>query len=223
MAYYRRLTDRLTIVNTQPEHAAQLEALQRLCFPTLDDAERFKAEHYRRHVELFPEGQFVVLDGDTVVGATTTLRMFFDFGHLEHTFADVFQGGWLSSHAPDGNWLYGADLGVRHDYRGRGLATALYAARQETVWRLGLEGQVTVGMIRDYGVVKDRMSAADYVQNVVGGRITDSTLSMQLKVGFEVRALLPNYLADPVCDNYGVLLVLTADKTVRGASRTRDV
>ena len=74
-------------------------------------------------------------------------------------------------------------------------------------------------MIPGYGAVKDRMSAEEYYQGVVDGRIKDSTLSMQLGVGFEPRALLANYLNDPVCDNYSVLLVLGADKDVRGASR----
>jgi 4-aminobutyrate aminotransferase/(S)-3-amino-2-methylpropionate transaminase len=208
-------------MHARPEHAPQLEELQRICFPTLDDAERFKAAHYLRHLELFPDGQFVVLDGDAVVGATTTLRLHVDFERVTHTFADIIQGGWLTSHEPDGDWLYGADVGVNPAYRGRGFATALYAARQETVWRLGLRGQVTAGMIRDYGAVKDRISAQDYYQGVIEGRIRDSTLSMQLGVGFEPRALLANYLNDPVCDNYGVFLVLGAEREVRGASRER--
>lgn len=212
MNYYRKLPGGLVVVQTKPEHAVQLEQLQRVCFPTLDDAERFKAAHYRKHLELFPDGQFVVLDGDAVVGATTTLRLHFDFEHVSHTFADVIQGGWLTSHAPDGDWLYGADVSVHPTYRRRGLATALYTARQETVWRLGLKGQITAGMMRDYGAVNDRMTAAEYLQGVIDGGLKDSTLSMQLGIGFEARALLPNYLNDPVCDNYGVLLVLDADK-----------
>jgi GNAT superfamily N-acetyltransferase len=223
MWYYRKLPDELVVLHTRAEHAAQLEQLQRICFPTLDDAERFKAAHYRNHLDLFPDGQFAVLDGDTVVGATTTLRLPFDFEHVDHTFADIIQGGWLTSHAPEGDWLYGADVCVHPAYRGRGVATALYAARQETVWRLGLKGQVTAGMIRDYGAVKNRMSAEDYFQGVIDGRIKDSTLSMQLGVGFEARQLLPGYLNDPVCDNYSVLLVLGADRPVRGASRKNAV
>src|SRR6267378_1621482 len=168
MWYYRRLPDGLVVMHTRPEHAEQLEALQRICFPTLDDAERFKAAHYRRHLELFPDGQFVVLDGD--------------------------------------------DVGVDPAYRGRGLATALYAARQETVWRLGLKGQVTAGMIAGYGAVRDRMPAEDYYQGVVDGRVEDRTLSMQLGVGFEPRALLAGYLNDPASDGYGVLITLGAEK-----------
>src|SRR5216683_4559349 len=219
MWYYRRLPDDLVVMQTRPEHAAQLEELQRICFPTLHDQERFKAAHYRHHVDLFPDGQFVALDGDRVVGATTTLRLHFDFDHVNHTFADIIQGGWLTSHQPQGEWLYGADVGVDPAYRGRGIARALYAARQEVVWRLGLHGQVTAGMIRGFGGVKDRMTADAYYQGVVAGRIKDPTLSMQLGVGFEPRVLLSNYLNDPVCDNYAVLIVLGADKDVPGASR----
>src|SRR5215813_4985012 len=190
MWYYRRLSSGIVVMQSRPEHAEQLEELQRICFPTLDDAERFKAAHYRKHIELFTDGQFVALDGDTVVGATTTLRLKFDFHHIDHTFADIIRGGWLTSHEPDGDWLYGADVGVHPDYRGRGLATALYAARQEIVWRFGLRGQVTAGMIPDYGAVKAKMSAQEYFERVVDGRIRDSTLSMQLGVGFEPRKLL---------------------------------
>ena len=219
MWYYRKLPDGLVVLHTRPEHAAQLEELQRICFPTLDDTERFKAPHYLKHIDLFPDGQFVVIDGERVVGATTTLRLNFDFDHIDHTFADIIQGGWLTSHEPEGAWLYGADVGVDPDYRGRGLATALYAARQETVWRLGLKGQVTAGMIPGYGAVKERMPAEDYYRDVVAGVVRDSTLSMQMGVGFEPKALLANYLNDPICDNYSVLLVLGADKDVRGASR----
>ena len=76
MWYFRRLPDGLVVMQTRPEHAPQLEELQRVCFPTLDDAERFKAEHYRRHLGLFADGQFVALDGDRVVGASIA----YDYG-----------------------------------------------------------------------------------------------------------------------------------------------
>jgi hypothetical protein len=78
---------------------------------------------------------------------------------------------------------------------------------------------MTAGMMSGFGAVKDRMTAEEYFDGVVARRIKDPTLSMQLGVGFEPRALLANYLNDPVCDNYSVLVVLDAGKDVRGASR----
>ena len=152
--YYRKLPDGLVVMHAQPEFADQLEELQRVSFPTLAEDERFKSRHYIKHMELFDSGQLVALDGGRVVGATTTLRLDFDFDHVNHTFGEIIQGGWLTSHQPAGAWLYGADISVHPDYRGRGLATALYAARQEVVWKLGLKGQVTAGMIPGYGAMK---------------------------------------------------------------------
>lgn len=217
--YFRKLPDGLVITQARPEFAAQLEELQRISFPTLAEEERFKTRHYWKHMELFADGQFVALDGDRVIGATTTLRLDFDFHHVNHTFGEIIQGGWLTSHEPSGAWLYGADISVHPEYRGRGIATALYAARQEVVWRLGLRGQVTAGMIPGYSAVKNQMTAERYYEGVTSGRLHDSTLSMQMSVGFEPRGLLANYLNDPVCDNYSVLLVLDAGRSVRGASR----
>ncbi len=210
----RELKNGLVVAPMAPEHAEQLERLQEIIFPTLAPEERFKAPHYRKHVELFPEGQIVVLDGDRVVGTTSTIRMKFDFEHPGHTFADVIQGGWLTSHDPAGDWLYGADIGTHPSYRKRGIARALYAARHEVVRRLGLKGQVTVGMPSGYGARKNEMTAEAYYEGLKSGAITDPTLTAQMRVGFEPCGLIPNYLNDPVCDNYGVCIVLDRDKDV---------
>lgn len=212
--FRRALKNGLVVASTAPEHADALEELQRIVFPTLADDERFKAAHYRKHIELFPDGQFVVLDGDRVVGMTTTIRLPFDFDHPGHTFADVTQGGWLTSHDPNGDWLYGADIGTHPDARRRGVARALYAARHETVRRLDLKGQVTVGMMSGYGARKSEITAQAYYDGLKRGTINDPTISAQMRVGFELRGLMPGYLNDPVCDNYGACLVLDRAKDV---------
>ncbi|MBA3455797.1 MAG: GNAT family N-acetyltransferase [Deltaproteobacteria bacterium] len=216
-AEYKQLASGLVVCRTGPEHAPQLEELQRIVFPTLAPAERFEARHYLRHLELFPEGQFCVVDPEEtrVVGMTSTIRMDLDLDHPAHTFADVIQGGWLTSHQPDGHWLYGADVGTHPDYRGRGIARALYAARQDTVRRLGLTGQLTVGMPSGYGVVKDEMTAETYYAELLAGTRRDPTISVQLRIGFEMQRLLPGYINDPVCAGYGILLVLPAAHDVR--------
>ncbi len=214
MTYQFTLESGITVDSTRPEHAAALEELQRTVFPTLADGERFKREHYLKHLELFPEGQFVALDGERVVGMTSTIRCDFDFESPAHRFSDIIQGGWLTSHEPDGAWLYGADMGTHPDYRRRGIARGLYAARQWTVRRFELRGQVMVGMLRGYGDVKSEMSADAYYESLLRKERSDPTISAQLSVGFEPLGLVPDYLNDPVCDNYGVLMVLSPDKDV---------
>jgi len=217
--YRRHLPSGLVIAATDPEHAPALEALQRAVFPSLAAAQRFRREHYLRHLEIFPAGQFVALDGAQVVGATSTIRRHFDFRHTAHTFDEIIAGGWLTSHEPDGDWLYGADMGVAPSHRGRGVARALYAARQELVWALGLRGQLAVGMLSGYGARQREMSAEQYVDGLRDGSINDPTVSMQMRIGFEPRALIPDHIQDPICANYGVLIVLDAARDLPGAVR----
>ena len=217
MRYQKSLRSGIVVVSTRAEHAARLEKLQELCFQTLAPAERFKKEQYLKHIGIFPDGQFVALDGDWVVGMTSSLRMEFDFEHTDHTFAEVVGGGWLTSHDPKGNWLYGADIGTHPDYRRRGIARGLYAARHDTVRRLRLQGQVTVGMLRGYGVLREQMSADEYYGSMIEGERTDPTISAQMKVGFRPCGLIRGYLNDPACDGFGVLLVFEADRDVETA------
>jgi hypothetical protein len=47
-----------------PHHAGALEELQRIVFPAFAFAERLRAEHYLAHLQVFPEGQFVLTKGD---------------------------------------------------------------------------------------------------------------------------------------------------------------
>jgi GNAT superfamily N-acetyltransferase len=205
----------LTLRLTTPADADALEQLQILVFPRLSPAERFRAVHYLKHIELFPEGQMVVADGDRIVGMTTTIRLNFDFDHPDHTFEEVIQGGFLTSHDPHGRWLYGADVGTHPDYRRRGIARALYIARHELVRRLGLEGQVTVGMLNGYESVADRYTIDAYYDELRTGRLQDPTISAQLRVGFELGPLVKNYLNDPTCGNAGAVIVWPAAREPR--------
>lgn len=212
--YYKKINDDLAVQHMQNHHTAQLEDLQKLVFPTLADDELIKAIHYRKHLELFPEGQFVITDNDRVIGMTTTMRSSFDFSDYHHNFKETIAGGWMTNHNPEGDWLYGLDIGIHPAYRGQGLARILYRARQETARQLGLKGQLTVGMMSGYGKVSQEISGEDYYRELIKGKRFDPTISAQLKIGFEPVALLAEYVNDPVCGNYGVLIKLDISREV---------
>ena len=212
--YYKLIPGGLVVQHMQADHAAQLEELQKIVFPTLADDELIRAAHYLRHLELFPEGQFVITHGNRVVGMTTTMRTNFDFLNYHHTFKETIGGGWLTNHNAEGEWLYGLDMGLLPEYRGKGLARILYRARHDIATLLGLKGQLTVGMMSGYGAVSGEMSGEKYYQELLEGLRKDPTLTPQMKIGFEPIALMPDHLNDPVCGNYGILIKLSIEKTV---------
>ncbi|MBL7859198.1 MAG: GNAT family N-acetyltransferase [Cyclobacteriaceae bacterium] len=206
IANYKEVGGGVTILTTQVHHAEQLEALQELVFPTLAKESLMRKEHYLNHIQIFPEGQFVAVKDHQVIGMTTTIRY-----HLhvddKHTFNDVFDHGFLNTHQPDGDWLYGMDIGTHPDFRGLGIAKFLYDARQETVHKLGLKGQYTYGMLSGYGAIKNKISAEKYYAQVVENKVKDPTVSRQIKYGFKPYGLIPDYVDDPVCDGYCALLI----------------
>lgn len=197
----------LELTTLKPEHAAGLERLQNDCFPNLAPHERMREEHFLSHARLFPEGNFVVLDGERIVGLGSGFLTDFDFGHTNHSFWEMVSEGFYTRHDPNGAWYYGGDISVHPDYRGRGLGRRLYDARKGVVRRLGKRGIVAGGALPGYADYKAELSAADYVRKVVAGELSDPTLSFQLKNGFEVRGLLENYLDDTVSDGWATLIV----------------
>jgi len=212
--YYKKISNDLVVQHMLPEHVIQLEELQKIVFPTLADDELIKAKHYLKHLELFPEGQFVITDKDKVIGMTSSMRSRFDFSDYHHTFKETIAGGWMTNHDPKGDWLYGLDIGVHPDYRGTGLSRTLYRARHEVAKELGLKGQLTVGMMSGFGALSNKISGEEYFKELVLGKRFDPTISTQMKIGFEPIALIPDYVSDPVCGNYGVLIKLDINKKV---------
>ncbi len=211
LLYSKAVADGILIMNTQPEHAVQLEELQKTVFPTLAKESLMRAEHYLHHIKIFQEGQFVAVKDGKVIGMTSTIRYTLNMND-NHTFNAVLDGGYMNTHKPDGQWLYGMDLGTHPDFRGKGIAGYLYDARQELVYKLGLKGQYTYGMLNGYGARKNEMSAEEYYRLMIANKIKDPTVSRQIKNGFVPHGLVHGYIVDPVCDDYCVLIIRKNDR-----------
>ncbi|GEM_PF-131674 len=198
------------ITNTRPEHVRPLAQLQQIVFPELAPEERFTAQKYLKHIELFPEGQFVAIaqyEGkDIVIGATSTFRTNFDFDHIQHTYLEAIAHGWLTNHEPDGEWLYGVDVSVHPDYRGLRIGRRLYDARRALVRKLNLRGEIAGALIPGY-VHHTHLTVAQYALKVWQDTIHDPTLSVQIRNGFVPKGILYDHINDPRSDHAAVLIV----------------
>ena len=197
----------ITITNTRPEHLAALAEHQKICFPTLDPSEWMTVKHLASHLRLFPEGQHVALDGARVVGQSSTFRISGARALNQHQYMDILGQSYFTNHDPSGEWLYGADMSVHPEYRGRKISTLLYNARKDLVRRLGLRGMVAGGMIPGYRNYRDRMSVAEYAEAVAAGTLTDPTLTPQLRAGFRLRGILYDYIDAGDLGNDATLIV----------------
>lgn len=208
----RNVTLPVRVVNLAPEHYEGLARVQRLAFPTLTPDELLTPEKFAKHHELFPEGQFCALamvnDRWIPVGSTSTFRTNYEFGNSgQYTFLESVADGWLTHHNSEGEWLYGADLSVHPDFRGMRIGGRLYEARMKLVRKLNLRGEIAGGMIPGYERYRDELTIAQYVLHVHQKRLQDSTLSMQLRNGFQVRGILYDHISDPRSDNACTLII----------------
>ncbi len=83
----------------------------------------------------------------------------------------------------------------------------LIEARYDVIRKLNLRGLVAGSIPIDFSKVADHVSIEQYVRDVVAGTRFDTNLSKQLRKGFKVHGLIPNYTIEPTCGGYGVEIV----------------
>jgi len=202
------------VVNTRPDQA--LGAAQAICAAYgvspqdyfSSDCLTLHAEHIRRQIERFPEGQFVALDGDKVIGTAVTMRTDHPPTAKPHTWLDQLGGLYINNHTSTGRWLYGVEFAVNPAYRKQGVGTLLYQARFDMVKRLGLDGFYAVGMLMGYKNYAHEMSVREYGEKVMRRELIDPTVTMQMNRGFRPIQVVEHYLDDePDAGNAGVLIV----------------
>ncbi|HEX6221141.1 MAG TPA: GNAT family N-acetyltransferase [Acidimicrobiia bacterium] len=190
--------------------ADALERIELLSFPMANPDDLLTADDIRAYAEVFPQGYFVAMLDGVPVGQGAGIYLEFDFDHPQHTIAEITGEHQCGNHDPQGDWYYGTDISVHPEHRGKGIGSMLYEARKDLVRGNGKKGIIAGASLPGFLEHKGSMSAAQYVDEVVSGRLTDPTLSFQIGHGFEVRGLLEDYLEDEADDGWAALIVWDA-------------
>ncbi len=185
-----------------------LMKLNRQAYPDLaEDNIVWNREQLLSHLRIFPQGQIVALIRGQIVGAVASLIVDLGPDPLRlHTFEGITDGGYFTNHDPGADTLYGADVYVSPKARGKGVGAALYEARRNLCQRLNLRRIVAGGRLYNFRQYADKFSPEEYLAKVEAGEIRDQVLSFQLREGFCIRGLLPNYLPDPPSHDYAAFL-----------------
>ncbi len=143
----------------------------------------------------FPEGQFVVLHDERVIGYCATFIIGGDSALRPHTWTEITGGGYASRHDPNGDYLYGMEVCVDPDYRSFRIGQRLYNERKKLCQEWRLKGIVFGGRLPTLARQHRRHESVEaYIAKVEDKTHRDPVLSFQLRNGFEVVGLLPAYL-----------------------------
>ncbi len=189
------------------ERADELAAIEHTVFTTIDADDLYDADGVAKLAANFPEGNFMVLDGDRAIGIGLGLLVDFSLDSPNHTLSEIAGDDGASEHDADNPWYYGTSIAVLPEYRGRGIGRRLYDLRKQCVRDLGKRGIVAGGVLPGYAEHKAAMTADEYIDRVKAGELYDPTLTFQLENGFVAHHALPGYLADDTVDGNSVLIV----------------
>lgn len=179
--------------------------LQKLCFPDPFPEELlWQPKHIESHLRLFAAGQWVAVMGDKVVGSATNMLVERPDWNAHLPWETITGGLHLTNHRARGGVLYGIDISVAPNVRGKGIAKMLYAARFEYVRSNRLWGYGTV--CRLPGLLASGLSAEEYANDVAKGKRIDPTLTPLLKQGLSYRGLIEGYMEDEESLNCGAIL-----------------
>jgi hypothetical protein len=194
----------LIIRNTRSDDIEKIVKLQKKSFPILARYNNiWHPDELKSHHHVFPPDQFVAVEGDgEVVGSASTLIVTLNPEYAEHTWKGITSNGMFTDHNPNGDSLYGADISTHPKFRHEGIRSMFYGARKELVLRLGLRRMISGGRLLSYQDYADKMSASEYADQVINGKLHDPVLSFELDNGFKFIKILPNYLDDIRSRNY---------------------
>jgi len=186
---------RLILRQTRSEDYDDIADIMERVYPGGLDGAWTRAQ-FESQVLRFPDGQICIEDNGRVVAAAISLVVKYSRWGQDHRYWDIVGNGYLTTHDPKGDVLYGVDVFVHPDYRDLRLGRRLYDARKELCENMNLRGIVVGGRIPGYHKVASEMTPQQYVAKVQSRELTDPILTFQLANDFQVRRIVKGYLPD---------------------------
>lgn len=198
--------NKVELRNLQIEDYKQLKTSMLHSYGELDEP-YWREDEIKNLLDIFPDGQIVILVDDKVVGSALSILVNYKKASSNHTYEKITGNYTFSTHDPEGEVLYGIDVFISPEYRGLRLGRRLYDARKELCETLNLKSIIFAGRIPKYSEYSDDVTPKEYIDKVRLKEYYDPVLSFQLSNDFHVLKIMKNYLeGDVSSQEYAVLL-----------------
>ncbi|HOE27777.1 MAG TPA: hypothetical protein PK696_08815 [bacterium] len=188
---------------------------------------QFDRGHFISQRAIFPEGQLCFEDAQGEIwGHVNLMKLRFDPRRpLAASWSEITADGYITTHDPRGNWLFGVNLAVHPHGYFIGAAEALIDAAARRCACLRLRGIALVGRMPGYARwLRDRTragnrpdgadprTAREYMEMRVRGsdgtpRRLDPELGLYESFGLRLLAPVPRYITDRKSLDFGIAMV----------------
>jgi ribosomal protein S18 acetylase RimI-like enzyme len=138
---------KINVRKTRYSDADAINGIVAKCYPGVAP---YPTNALYAHINHFPQGQIVVEYEGKVVGFCITFITTEAEALKPHTWKDITGSGFASRHDPTGNVLYGMDICVDPEYRGKKIGERLYNERRKLCQEFRLNGIVFGARIPGY-------------------------------------------------------------------------
>ncbi|GAB4236360.1 MAG: bifunctional GNAT family N-acetyltransferase/carbon-nitrogen hydrolase family protein [Chlamydiales bacterium] len=156
--------------------------------------DEYTSSELRGQISHFPEGQFVAVYKDKIVGYCSSIIVKEKQALSKHTWNGITGNGYGTTHNPKGDYLYGIDVFVDATLRRMRIGQRFYQERKNLCKYLRLKGIVFAGrmpLLRKK--IKQVGTPEKYLEEVQENKIRDPVFNFQIREGFEVLGILKNY------------------------------
>ncbi len=187
---------------------------------------QFDEGHFRSQLAIFPEGQLCFEDEQGHLwGLVNLMKIRFDPRRPPTgSWSEITADGYITSHDPRGNWLFGVNLSVHPHGYFTGAAEALIDEAARRCAYMHLRGIALVGRMPGYARwLRDRaregcqrngsslVTAREYMETRVRGsdgspRRLDPELSLYESFGLRILAPIPRYIPDGKSLDFGIAM-----------------
>lgn len=188
---------------------------------------QFDEKHLRSQIRIFPEGQLCSEDEQGEIWGFVNMMGFrFDpRRHLDASWSEITADGYITTHDPGGNWLFGVNLSVHPQGYFAGAADALIVGAAKVCASMHLRGILLVGRLpgyarwlRDQARAGRDLNGADidlarsYVDTRVHGdngntRRLDPQVELYESFGMNILGPVANFIPDKKSLDFGVAMV----------------
>lgn len=195
------------IRNYMPSDFDQLIQIQSECFPPPFPSELWwNKQQLSNHVMLFSEGALCIEVDGVLAGSLTGLCVKFDPDHMEHTWEEITDRGYIGNHDSNGDTIYIVDISVRPKYRKLGLGKLMMHAMYHVVIEKKLVRLLGGGRMPGYHKVADDMTPEQYLNDIMTGKLMDPVITFLLRCGRLPIGIVENYLDDEESCHYAALM-----------------
>ncbi|WP_422122597.1 GNAT family N-acetyltransferase [Planococcus sp. X10-3] len=195
------------IRNYREEDFKGLIEIQRECFPPpFPDELLWNEKQLANHLAYYPEGALCVEIGGELAGSLTGMLTDFDPNHLDHSWEEVTDHGYITTHNPYGKSFYIVDIGVKPAFRKMELGKLLQQAAYERVIEDHLERVIGGGRMPGFKQFSKDMSAEQYAEGVLAGEMKDPVITFLMRSGRTPVKLVADYLDDEDSGDYAMLM-----------------